>query len=249
MAVGAKYTLTGTYRSLGLFYQQAGGAGSLVIKRGVTTLSTISAAGAGENDKFTGIIDTGSDVADTYSFEVTGAPVEVTGLIRFGVKVAGSQPRAVVSRCAHGSYVFLNFNSTRRASMIKQAAYAGGKCVPMIMCGINDSFGTAPATFVASAEALVDDFIAQGVPEIFAFVPIRPTAAWDATYTGGRTYPAAMGPLVNMYRRKKVTMIGMPIDFNGEGFFSDGLHPNGNGNDAIAQRALEGMMNAPFVVL
>jgi lysophospholipase L1-like esterase len=124
---------------------------------------------------------------------------------------------------------------------MKQGRAFGGEAVPIIALGINDSFGTNPTAIATNAEAIVDDFIAQGAPEIFGILPLRPASFWSSSYTGGRTFTPAQGAIAGVYRRKGVKIIPMPVDFLGRSLFQDGLHPNVLGNDTYAQLCIEGI--------
>jgi hypothetical protein len=243
LAVGASMTFTGAYEQVDVFYTQGAGAGTLSFSyNGGAAFKTVVAAGATELDKFSGPSLTSQAASGTYTITASVAPVEVTGLLRLGVKAAGSAPRLRTARMAHGSYTFANFGAAARTAILKQATYAGGKAVPIIALGINDSFGTAAATIVANATALIDALQAGGVERIYALPPIRPTSAWDASYTGGRKFDDAAGPLRKLYRDRSI--IVLPVDgrdWAAEALLSDGLHPNAAGNDELAQMVALGV--------
>jgi hypothetical protein len=122
---------------------------------------------------------------------------------------------------------------------MKQGQAGGGAAVPIIDLGVNDSFSTPPATIGTGLATMIDDFVAQGAPEIFGVLPIRPGPVWDATYTGGRTYTPAQGAIAKVYRQKGVTILPMPMDFLGQGDLQDELHSNDGGMDDYAQMRIE----------
>jgi hypothetical protein len=245
LADGDYFEFTGTYESVGAWYEQKAAQGSLVISRGGTTLATLNAAGSTETDKFSAVIATGVTTSATYRFAASGGPVDVTGLLRLGVKAAGSAPRLRTMRAARGSFTFANFGSTQRAAIIKQATYAGGVILPIIALGINDAFSTAPATIVTNATALIDALQAAGAPRIYAIPPMRPTSDWDSSFTGGRTFDGAAGPLRKLYRQRGVVVIQNDmLDWNGRGLFADGLHPNQSGQPFMAQLVVQGIIDA-----
>lgn len=245
LADGDYFEFTGIYETIGAWYEQKASQGSLVITRGATTLATLNAAGAVENDKFTGEIATGVTSSATYRFAASGGPVDVTGLLRLGVKVAGSGPRLRTMRASHGSYTFASFNAPRMAAIMKQASYAGGVGVPILANGINDSFGTPPATILSNAEYQIDTYEAAGAPRIFAIMPERPTSGWNSSYTGGRTYDGAMGPLRRLYRKRGVDVFPTDmIDWAGLGLLPDGLHGGPSAQPINTQVMIEGFINA-----
>lgn len=245
LADGAALSFVGALEAIGLFYTQQSGAGTLTFAYNGTPFHTQSAAGATVLDQYTA--DPAPNTASgTYTITASGGPVEITGLIRLAPKVAGSPPRLYTNRCAHGGYTFASFDAAARASIMKQGEWAGGKAVPIIALGINDSFGTAVSTIVTDAETMIDDFIARGAPEIFGILPLRPTSAWDSNYTGGRTFTPAQGALAGLYRRKGVQIIPMAVDFAGRGLLTDGLHPGVNGHDVYSQLTIEGICQAQW---
>jgi hypothetical protein len=243
LAAGASISFTGAYEQADVFYTQQAGAGSLAFSfNGGAAYKTVNANGATELDKFSGPSLTGQAGSGTYTITATGGPVEITGLLRLGVKVAGSAPRLRTLRAAHGSYSFGSFGAAEMASIVKMASYAGGKCLPIIALGINDSFGTTPAGLVATATAMIDALEAAGASRIYAIPPSKPTPVWDSIYTGGRTYEAAIGPLIRLYRQRGVIILPLDVaDWQGEGLYQDGLHPNVLGNDRYAQIEVEGI--------
>jgi hypothetical protein len=116
LASGAAITFTGAYATVGVFYTQQSGAGSLAFQYNVgTAFGTTNAAGATELDRYAGHA-TGQTASGTYTITASGGPVEITGLVRLGVKTAGSAPRLLTARHAHGSYSFGSFNATARAA-------------------------------------------------------------------------------------------------------------------------------------
>lgn len=242
LASGAVMTFTGAYETVGVFYTQGAGAGSLAFQyNGGSAFGTTNAADSTELDKYAGHA-TGQTGSGTYTITSSGGSVEITGLVRLGVKTAGTPPRLLTSRCAHGSYLFSSFGSVQRAAIVKQAQAFGGRVVPIIALGINDSFGTAAATILSNAQALIDALQAAGADVIYAVPPIRPSAAWDASYTGGRTFDMMAGPLMNLYRSEGVKVLPIDaLDWINSGELQDGLHPGAVAQDRIAQLAIEEM--------
>lgn len=237
---------TGAYEQIDVFAKQVAGAGTLSITyNGGAAFGTKSYAGATTLDVISGFPATGQVASGTYRITASVGPVELTGLIRLGVNASTTAvaPRRLrTMRAAHGSYTFANFNPTATASILAQAAHAGGKCVPIIALGINDSFGTAPGTIITNATALLDNLEAGGVTRMFGILPMRPSSGWNASYTGGRTFDAAIGPLRALYRSRGVTILPVDaLDWVNEGLLSDGLHPNDLGNDRLASLVVEAL--------
>lgn len=242
LAAGESRAFTGTYETLGLWYEQASGAGTITVKRGATTLATINAAGATEHDKHSGDIATGVTASASYTIEVTGAAVEITALGRFGVKTSGRN-RLRTARFAHGSYAFASFTATRRASMAKICSAWGGKIVPILDLGTNDQFTVDPATIVTNADAMADDFVAAGAPRLFSIPPNRPSSAWAGSYTGGRTYDGMIGPLRRYYRQNGITIIPVDtVDLVDAGGTTDGLHGGATGQWLFLRAFVESLV-------
>ncbi|TIP80825.1 MAG: hypothetical protein E5X63_30075, partial [Mesorhizobium sp.] len=154
LADGAALAFTGAYEQVDVHYTQDAGQGSLAFAfNGGAAYKTVNAAGALALDQYSGPSLTGQAASGNFTLTAGGGPVEITGLIRLGVKIAGSRPRLRSLRASHGSYTFASFNTARLTSAIVQAGYAGGKIVPILALGINDSFGTAPATISTNISA------------------------------------------------------------------------------------------------
>ncbi|WP_146172588.1 hypothetical protein [Mesorhizobium helmanticense] len=241
LADGAAMSFTGAYEQVDVFYEQGAGAGSLSFQyNGGPAFKTVNAAGASTHDVYSGPTATAQAASGTYTITAVGGPVEITGLVRLGPKAAGSRPRLLTMRAAHGSYQFQSFNAARRASMIKQASAFGGKPVPIFALGINDQFGLDPSVIVANATALINDFVAAGAPAMFAIPIWRLTSSWDGSYTSGRTFDPAAGALRKLYRQNNIKMFGSDkLDWINMGLLQDGLHLSVNGNDAMAQIGIE----------
>lgn len=253
LAAGASMSFTGTYAFVDVFYRQEAGAGTLSFTfNGGAAYKTVNANGATENDKFSGASPnasaTGQTTSGTYTITNTGGgPVEITGLLRLGVIAADSgvsEGRLLCNRSAHGSWTFGNFGPGQQAALVKQAQWAGGKILPIIALGINDSFGD-PANLLANATSLLDALDAAGAPEKWGIIPSRPGASWNATYaSAGRRYETAIGPLTKLYRTRGVQPIYLDgVAWNAEGLSSDLLHPAGlAGQNKYAQITIEGMI-------
>jgi hypothetical protein len=243
LAAGASISFVGAYEEVDVFYTQQAGAGSLAFSfNGGAAYKTVNAAGATVLDSYTGPSATGQAASGTYTITATGAAVELTGLIRLGVKIAGTPKRLLTGRFAHGSYTFGSFIGAPTASIIKQATFKGGKLVPVIALGTNDMFGTDPAGIVTVATTMIDAFVAAGCDRIFGIPPTRPTTSWDVSFTGGRTYDPAVAALRRLYRQRGVYIIPTDmLDWIGEGLYQDGLHAGEEGMDRYAQIEIESM--------
>ncbi|RWM42785.1 SGNH/GDSL hydrolase family protein [Mesorhizobium sp.] len=241
LADGAALAFTGAYEQVDVHYTQGAGQGSLAFAfNGGAAYKTVNAAGALALDQYSGPSLTGQAASGNFTLTAGGGPVEITGLIRLGVKIAGSRPRLRSLRASHGSYTFASFNTARLTSAIVQAGYAGGKIVPILALGINDSFGTAPATISTNISAVLNTLEAAAAPRIFAMLPTRPSPAWDGSYTGGRTYDAALGAIRQTYRSRNVLTIPIDgFDYINAGAYQEGLHFNDVGHDSNALRFIE----------
>ncbi|TIM04238.1 SGNH/GDSL hydrolase family protein [Mesorhizobium sp.] len=241
LADGASLAFTGAYEQVDVHYTRDAGQGSLAFAfDGGAAYKTVNAAGALALDQYSGPSMTGQAASGNYTLTAVGGPVEITGLIRLGIKVPGSPPRLRSLRAAHGSYTFASFNMARLTSAIVQASYAGGKIVPILALGINDSFGTAPATISTNITAVLNTLEATAAPRILAMPPTRPSSAWDGSYTGGRTYDAALGAIRQTYRSRNVLTIPIDgFDYIDAGAYQEGLHFNDVGHDSNALRFIE----------
>ena len=177
----------------------------------------------------------------TYTLTAVGGPVEITGLMRLGAKTAGTPPRLLVHSVAHTGYYLNSYGAADIASMLKQAAFAGGsKPMVIIALGTNDMFQVPGASVKARALALIALLKAAGVTRLAAVLPMRHTSVWDASFAAGTSYDGAIGGLTEAYREQGVEMIPTHgADFVGEALYSDGEHPNDAGHDRMAQIIIE----------
>jgi lysophospholipase L1-like esterase len=242
LSAGASLSFSGAYERVDVFYTQDAAAGTLEFAfNGSAAYRTVSCMGALETDRQSGPSPTGQTTVGTYTVKAVGAPVEITGLLRFGIKGAGTAPRLAVHRAAHGSYQFANFGAAAVASILKQAAFAGGqKPLVILALGINDSFTVAPTTIRSLADGLISSLQSGGVTRILALPPHRPSSAWNASYTGGRTFDGAAGALRTLYRERGIGIVRTDgLDWSAEGLLTDGLHPNDAGFARMAQLVIE----------
>ncbi|RWQ74984.1 MAG: hypothetical protein EOS85_21170 [Mesorhizobium sp.] len=241
LADGASLAFTGAYEQVDVHYTQDAGQGSLAFAfNGDAAYKIVNAAGALALDQYSGPSLTGQAASGNYTLTAVGGPVEITGVIRLGIKAAGSRPRLRTLRAAHGSYTFASFNAPRLASTIAQCGYAGGKIVPVLALGINDSFGTPPATISANITSIINTLEAASAPRIIVMPPTRPSSSWNGSYTGGRTYDAALGAIRQTYRSRNVLTIPIDgFDYINSGAYQEGLHYNDAGHYGNALRFVE----------
>jgi hypothetical protein len=245
LATGASCSFTGTYESLDLFYTQDPSAGTLALSfNGAAAYKTVTCAGPLELDKTTwstttGASLTGQTASGTYTITASGGPVEITGLMRLGVRPAGAPQRLVTFRTARGGFTFANFTAAPVTSALKQAAFAGPtKPFVIIALGTNDALSVAPSVVKGRALALIALLKAAGVTRIAALPPARPSSA--LAFPVGSSYEAAIGALTQAYQEQSITVLPThAIDFIAEGLTTDGVHPNDTGNDRMAQVVVE----------
>ena len=237
LADGASISFTGTYATLGVFYEQKAGAGSLVVAYGGGTLATLTCAGSTDHDHYSGAIATGQTTSQTYTLTASGGPVEITGLQRLGLPIASAPPRLQVFRHAHGSYLIDYFAGAPTASILKQASALSATPPRVVIClGFNDQFYDPPATIAAHLAALITALKAGGVINLHGMLPWRVSSAWASIFQNGYTYDGALSALRSTYRAQGVDIIPVhAVDFAGEGMTGDGLHPTDLGQDAVAQ--------------
>jgi hypothetical protein len=240
LAAGASINFTGAYERVGVHYTRETGAGVLTFAyNGGSAFHTVDANGSLLVNQLA-IDDTGQTASGNYTITAVGGPVEIISLIRLGVKAANSRPRLRTARIARGGYVFNNFDAATYTSILAIGTYAGGKAVPVICLGTNDFPGVDPASVVTQAQTMIDAFQAGGVERIYAVMPYRTTM----TYTGGRTYDAALGALRKLYRQEGVIVLPTDkVDFLSLGLLGDGTHPGNDGNDKMAQVIVETIAN------
>jgi hypothetical protein len=251
LGAGASLSFTGAYEQVDVFYTRAAGAGTLAFSfNGGAAYKNVVAAGANALDLFTGPSLTAQAGSGTYTITATGGPVEITGLVRLGIKAAGSRKRLRFGRFAHGSWTFGSFQGAPVQSIVKQSQYAGGKAVLVSALGTNDMFGSDPAAFVATAKTVIDAAIAGGVEKLVGIIPSRMGPSWNSIFTGGRSYDEAVGPLLRMYLDYGALLVRLDDrDWTGEGLQADQLHPNGPGQHPYALDFVRDIANgyAPWV--
>lgn len=246
LAAGASLSFTGAYEQVDVFYTQQAGAGSLAFAyNGGASYKTVTCAGATDLDHYSGPSATGQTASGTYSITASGGSVEITGLLRLGVKTANTPPRLLTHRAAHGSYQFTNFGSAAVTSILKQcSALSATPPYVVIALGTNDRAALTTSDYAAMksrAQTLVDALQAGGVTRIAAIMPMRPGgSSWDSYYAGKLTFDQLIGALTEVYAAEGVRVIPThKFDAYGAGLFSEGLHPNDAGNVKIAQMMVE----------
>ncbi len=247
LAAGASISFTGAYEQVDVFYTQQSGAGSLAFAyNGGAAYKTVTAAGATDLDHYSGPSATGQTASGTYTITASAGPVEITGLVRLGVKAANTPERLLTHRSGHGSYQFTSFGASAVTSILKQcAALSSTPPYVVIALGINDRAALTPSDYAAMktrAQTLVDLLQAGGVTRIAAIMPQEPTSGWSATYSGKLTQGQLWGALTEVYLAEGVTIVPThKYDAAGEGLLSDGLHPNDAGNAKMAQVIIEAL--------
>ncbi len=217
------------HEKLDLTYQGVSG-GQLAFAYNGTTYATVYTAATG-NDVLAALGSTGQTGSGTYTITNTGSvAIEVTSLMRFGVKVAGSPPRLYVCRMAHGSYTMASFTVSRMQSMLRIAtAVAGGAnhlVIPAL--GTNDAVGTN-LDYGQMRQATLDyagRWVTAGVP-VANILPIMP---WRWASYGTSNFQNELGGIRQAYRELGVRRVIQTdaFDFVSEGLASDG-HPNDAG--------------------
>jgi hypothetical protein len=250
LAAGATCSFGNAYESVDVFYTQDAGQGSLAFSyNGAAAYKTVACAGANELDKWSGSTVTGPSATGqaawgTYTLTAVGGPVEITGIMRLGLKVANTPPRLVTFRAARDGLQFPDYTAARVASVIKQAAFAGGTKPPFVLIalGTNDMGSVAPATVKSRALALIASLRTAGVTRLAAIMPTRPAPVAAFTYPAGSSYDAAIGALTDAYAAQAVPVIASnSVDWTAEGLTNDGVHPNDAGYDRLAQVVIEAL--------
>lgn len=228
---GQVLTFNGAYERVDVTYQGVTN-GQLTFKYNAGTYRTVTCSTTGNDVITSGGGATGQTASGSYSITNTGTnAVEITSLMRFGVKIPGSPPRLYVCRFAHGGYTLASYGSSQVASMVRIAtAIAGGTNHFLVTAlGTNDSVGmglnysqikTAVGTYIGY-------WTAQGLP-VTNMMPIMPWR-WSGTYPGGSSYEAALGGIRDGFRTAGVTRA---IQTDGYDFVLNGLAGDGHPNDA-----------------
>lgn len=243
LASGAAMTFTGTFEEIAFSYVRESGAGTLTVARGGTTLATIDASGALDLDRWSGLIATGVTTSATYTITASGGPVEITSLLRRGVRTASDVRRLNVMRAARGSFTFGDYTQPVVDSILKISSHlSASPPTVMIALGINDAAGTATASAMATAaHAVIDRFIAGGVSDFMGILPLRPDETIGAWQTRTENYDAVLAGLTQSYRSRNVQIIRTAADYLEGGKLSDGLHPNDPGFVLYTRQLLEQM--------
>jgi hypothetical protein len=224
---GQSMSFVGAYERVDVTYTGVSG-GTLVFAYGGATYATVNTTASG-NDLLAGAGATGQTASGTYSITNTGSvAVEITSLMRFGVKASGSPPRLYVCRFAHGNYRFTNYGSAQIASMMRIAtAIAGGTnhfLVPAL--GTNDSIGgVAYATLKANVTSYVNAWVSAGIP-VSQMLPVMP---WRWTsYGGGGSFEQGNAAIRDAYRSLGIGRFVQTDGFDmvAQGY---GAHPNDAG--------------------
>ena len=242
LAAGASLSFTGAYERVDVFYNQAPGAGTLSLSwNAAAPFKTINCAGTTDLDRTTGPSPTGQTASGIYAITAADGPVEITGLVRLGVKPAGTPPRLLTWRAARSGFTFPDYTTGRIASLMKQtAAVSTHKPFVVMALGTNDAFGALPAELETRVADLAGALKASGVTRLAAILPSRPSSAW--VYPVGTSYDAALGALVRAYRQEEIAVLPVhAVDYIAEPLTSDGLHPNDAGNERMAQIIVEAL--------
>ncbi len=216
------------YEKLDLTYQGVSG-GQLAFAYNGTTYATVNTAATG-NDVLAAPGPTGQTGSGTYTITNTGSlAIEITSLMRFGVKVAGSLPRLYVCRMAHGSYTMASYSVSRMQSMLRiAAAVAGGSnhlVIPAL--GTNDAVG-GNLDYGQMRQATLDyvgRWATAGVPAA-NILPIMP---WRWSSYGTSNFQNELGGIRQAYRELGVRRV---IQTDAYDFVSEGLAGDGHPNDA-----------------
>lgn len=236
LAAGSSVSFTGALAEVDVFYTQKAGAGSLEISyNGGAPYRTINCAGPADLDHYSGPSATAQLVAGTYKIKAMGGPIELTGLIRRGAVSAGGLARINTMRHAHGGYLLDNFGPDQVASIAKQASFAGGANPRILLAlGTNDMFALTPTEITTKLTALIGRLRSVGLTDIWGIPMMRPTSAWDPSFTSGKTYDGALCAVRGVYQALGVPVI--PLD--GANWINqmpdlqhDGLHPSDAGED------------------
>jgi len=206
-----------------------------------TPYKTVSCDGAADPDRSTYPSPTGQTASGTCTITASGGPVEITGVMRLGIRPAAAPPRLLSWRAANGGFSFAHFTATRIASIVKQAAVAGTvKPFVVIALGTNDAFAVQPAELEARVATLTADMRSAEITRMVAILPARPSAGWS--YPSGSSYDAALGSLVRAYRQEGIPDLPVhAVDMVGESLSADGVHPNDSGNERFAQIVAESL--------
>jgi hypothetical protein len=213
LAVGQVLTFTGSYERVDVTYQGVTGGALAFAYNGAAAYKTVTCASSG-NDVSAAAGATGQTASGTYTITNTGtAPVEITSLMRLGVKVGGSPPRLYVCRFAHGGYAFSNYGAAQMASMVRIAtAIAGGTnhfVIPAL--GTNDEVGSGLSytALKANVTSYINAWVAAGIP----VSSIMPTLPWRwSYYAGGGSYEQGLAAMMDAF-----AAAGIPKYFRTDG--------------------------------
>lgn len=240
---GQVLSFTGAYEQVDVTYQRIVSGGTLAFAyNGGAAYKTVSASGAVASDVFTGPSATGQTASGTYSITNTGGvAVEITCLIRYGVKTGGSPPRIPVFRFAHGSYAFNSFGSAELTSMWRIMSNVTGATnhAMIVALGTNDALGgTVWSTVNTNASTFLTNATAAGflTRRIAGVMPWR----WSTYSTPGTSYELGVSAVRDAYDAAGVKIINTDgVDFVGE-YGGDG-HPPPAGHAHVSTIIAEGL--------
>jgi hypothetical protein len=226
---GQVLTFVGAYERVDVTYQGVA-SGQLTFKYNGSTYRTVTCATSGNDVITSGGGLTSQTTSGSYSITNTGSnAVEITSLMRFGVKTAGSPPRLYVCRFAHGSYTLSSYGTAQIASMVRIAtAIAGGTNHFLVTAlGTNDSVGVGLdyAQIKTAVSTYVANWVSAGVP-VTNMMPIMPWR-WSY-YAGTSSYEAALGGMRDGFKTAGVKRV---IQTDGYDFILNGLASDGHPND------------------
>lgn len=234
LAAGQSIAFTGAYERVDITYNGSSGPALSFAFNG-TPYATPAVAGSG-SDVDTGAGLTGHAGLGNYTITNTGSSaLEVTSLIRLGVKTVNSPPRLYVCRFAHGGYAFSSFGSGQVASMLRIATAVGGGTRPVVIpaLGTNDEAGAGDsyATLYSSVTAYVALWVGAGVP-VRSILPIMPWR-WS-NYPTGASFEQGDAAIRDAFADAGITQFVKTdgLDMIAFGLSAGGGHPYDSGHRA-----------------
>lgn len=251
---GQSIGVTGAYERVDVTYTGVSGgqlafsynnAGNYTVG---TTYKTVNCNATG-NDVGAVAGATGQSASKSYMITNTGSvAVEITSLMRFGVKVTGSPPRLYVCRFAHGNFKFTDYDSSKIASMLRIANAVGGGSNHMLIPGLGTNDGIAGVLYAAmkaNVSAYAGRFVSAGLPAA-NMLPIMPWR-WN-NYPSGGSYEDELAGVRDGFKAAGVTRCIQTdaYDFIGQGLSGSDGHPLDAG-ELVMKDAIVSTMSAAIL--
>lgn len=237
MQPGATITFTRNPYEIELYYHQTPTSGKIEFRKDGVLYRTLDCSGVDTLDvnSFSSMV-TLDGLSHVYTLTCINAQVELTGVECWANTVTANT--IYYNRFAVSGTTSNYWNNTALLASIKEIGALGGrKSVFILALGTNDCYqvggAVSSATYKANMTAIINSLISAGH---YVVLTVPPKA-------NETTFPPQVEPYANYVQVIKdlAEEFNLPytdlstIDFNGNGWLADGVHPNDDGHYAIAK--------------